>query len=172
MAIIEAFAQNLLILVQEVDCNYKVQSAADFLDLHDQVRINVALGEASDLLVLTNHAHASLTISVSALNTLTLSQSTLPRVINVEATSYLILAQEAKHEDKWPLIQQTLTLVDEATCVVAHGTYDTLVLEQSATYTLVKNVTAASSLSMVSKATVYIPDKMWIADPTLTVNAP
>jgi hypothetical protein len=169
----DVFAQNFLIFSQEALSNYKVETASDFLDLHDQVRINIALGEASNHLVLTDCARVQLScLYVHAANVLTLSQSTLPRVINVEASSYLVLAQVAKHEDKWPLVEQSLTLTDEATCVIAHGAYDTLVLTDEASYTIVKIVQASSGLVMVSAARAYKPDKMFIADPTLVVNAP
>lgn len=168
----DVFAQNILLLTQTVETNFKVVSASNFLNLHDAVRINIHVVSVHDRLFFNQHADVNKTVAVVAGNVLTLSQQAQPRVFNVSAASYLILTQEARHEDKWPAIHQALALAQVAEAVVAHGAYDTLVLTQEATCTVRRNVSAANTLALRSQARAYKPDKMFINDPTLVVEVP
>ncbi len=170
--IIDVFTQSIILFTQDADCNYKVALATDFLDLQDVAGVNVALVEASDYLALSDRVDLVKTISVSVSDTLVLTQSSQPRVIDVTAESHLVLIQEADHERLWPAVFHTLTLVDEAVAVLALGTYDTLELLSVATYNITKNVVAESQLALNSMGGGYKLDKMWIADSTLTVDAP
>lgn len=170
--IIEVFAFNLLQLKQVVETNLKVVSAESHLDLHDNVRINLHVVQVKDILYLQHNATVAKTIAVQAESVLTLSQETQPRVHNVEAVNHLHLWHEAKHEDQWPSVFQILTLTHVAEAVVARGAYDTLVLTQEATYTISRNVSAGNNLALNQAARVYKPDKYFINDPSLTVEAP
>lgn len=170
--IIDVFVQSYLFFEQVVETNYKVVSADSFLNLDDDVKINVAVTSVHHRMILQHNALVAKTIAVAAESNLALSQVTHPKVRNVEAHSYLTLIQEAKHEDQWPLVEQHLDLVQVVECIVAHGTYDILALAHTATFNMTRNVSASSSLDMDGKARAYKPDKMFINDPTLTVEAP
>lgn len=170
--VIDVYAQSVLLLTQQIETNYKVVSAESQLVLHDSVQINMTFEQARSILYLTQSVKLAKTISVGASNHLTLVQSAQPRVHIVEASSFLALTHEAKHEDKWPSVRQALTLTQHAEAVVAHGTYDFLDLQQEATFTITRNVSVGNALTLKSEARVYKPTQYFIADPSLTVEAP
>ncbi len=58
---------------------------------------------------------------------------------------------------------QQLVLQQAVECVVAHGAYDKLVLQQAATYTITRNVAAQNMLALKSEGVGYLPSKYWYA---------
>lgn len=155
MAVLIAYAGDILTLSQTIDSNIKGGYASDFLSLSHGVRSNFVFGVARNMLSFNSRANTVTTLNLTASNTLVMSQSTFPRVHVVEAHSYFILA----HSTEQPihgLAESAFTLTSEAECNVSKSAVNTLTFAQEVTYELVNAVEATNTLVLVQGATCYV----------------
>lgn len=155
MAVHITYAGDILELSQSIETNIKGGYASDFLSLSHSARTNFVFCDARNILVLSNIALSASTLSLSASNTLVMSQSTFPRVHVVEAHSYLILAQSCE-QPIHGLSNSAFTLTSEAECNVSKATSNTLTFSQELTFELVNAVDASNTLVFVQGATCYV----------------
>lgn len=155
--IIEAVAVNILTFTQTVDTNIKILNVEHLLGISDAVRQNILPQQLHSSLYLMHSVEVEKSVAVAASNTLTLSQSSQPRVFIENVSQFLFIWQEAKRETQFPLVEQELILTQQADVSVAKGVYDVLTLTQEVIVLITRNITVAQTLPLNSEATGFLP---------------
>ncbi len=155
--IIEAVAVNILTFTQTVDTNIKILNVEHLLGISDAVRQNILPQQLHSSLYLMHSVEVEKSVALAASNTLTLSQSSQPRVFIENVSQFLFIWQEAKRESQFPLVGQNLVLMQQADVSVAKGVYDVLTLTQEVIVLITRNITVAQTLPLNSEATGFLP---------------
>lgn len=155
--IIEAVAVNILTFTQTVDTNIKILNVEHLLGISDAVRQNILPQQLHSSLYLMHSVEVEKSVAVAASNTLTLSQSSQPRVFIENVSQFLFIWQEAKRETQFPLVEQELILTQQADVSIAKGVYDVLTLTQEVIVLITRNITVAQTLPLNSEATGFLP---------------
>lgn len=155
--IIEAVAVNILTFTQTVDTNIKILNVEHLLGISDAVRQNILPQQLHSSLYLMHSVEVEKSVALAASNTLTLSQSSQPRVFIENVSQFLFIWQEAKRETQFPLVEQELILTQQADVSVAKGVYDVLTLTQEVIVLITRNITVAQTLPLNSEATGFLP---------------
>lgn len=155
--IIEAVAVNILTFTQTVDTNIKILNVEHLLGISDAVRQNILPQQLHSSLYLMHSVEVEKSVALAASNTLTLSQSSQPRVFIENVSQFLFIWQEAKRETQFPLVEQELILTQQADVSIAKGVYDVLTLTQEVIVLITRNITVAQTLPLNSEATGFLP---------------
>lgn len=167
--IIDAFAFNLLTVVQGANTNIKGCVVEHALVLSQAIDQNFEGESVRDLLYLSQLVTVVKTLNLGAAHALTFSQSSQPRVTDEEVFQFLSIQDSAVLESQWPRVTITLTLTQEATGSVAKAAYNTLTLTHEVTLSVTRSLSVTNTLTFGQNARGYLPDYYWTSFPITVV---
>lgn len=159
--IITAAATQFLFLTQQASTNIKVLTVEHTVGIADAVAQNLMPQRSRSLLLLTQSLEVRKSVALIANNTLTLSNSTLPRAYNQSVSDFLFVWHEAIREAQWPLVVHELSLDHQVDYDIAKGMYDTLTLTQEVSVSASSGITVTDTLSLVGGVTGFLPSRYW-----------
>lgn len=169
--IIEVLVNNVLILTQEVTTNIKGFVILDSLNFIDSIDQNIQPQALRSSLVLRQVAVVGKTLNLSVSHTLHFQQRALPRVTDVSVSSWLLMTQDAVSVDRWPSINSQLALNQTVEVSQAKGAYSRLVLTQSVSVGITRNIHVSQTFTIYSGAVGFLPNYYW-QDGIFVVEAP
>ena len=161
--IYELVANSWLIVEQSVETNIKGFVLEHWLVLTDVVDQNLLGAASSSFLRVRQLATVVKTTNLSVGQSITLTQSTLPRCHVEEVQDFIFIWQEAVSQGQMPLARGQLHLAQSVDVQVAKGCYATLDLRQDVSFNITRNLSVSQVLTLQSTAVVYKPSKYWTA---------
>lgn len=160
--IIEVVAVNVLFLSDLVETNLKNLSEADFLVLNEVMDGNIDLQQLQSYIAFSDVATHTKILHLSVSQSLSYSQSTIPRALIESVNQTLFIWQQAIRESKFPLVEQQLIFSDLAEVELANSTFDTLTMADEALAEISYGPQLSQTLSMIQGATAYKASSCWI----------